>query len=215
MELEHLEHRWHQLMRRQKAPTQYIVPLWREILSAYTNENRHYHNLEHLLELFIQADKFRSKIKDFDTLELSIWYHDIIYQCLRKDNEEKSALFAKYRLEAINYPRQKLVRCYEQINATKKHELTKESNDLDTALFLDFDLVILGKDWVTYEKYFQQIRKEYSIFPAFLYNRGRKKVIRQLLDRPQLYKTNYYVEHYEKTARINLQRELDFISASS
>jgi len=211
MKVEHLEYRWHQLMRRQKAPAQYIVPLWREILSAYTNNNRHYHTLQHLVNLFNQADQFRTQIADSDTLELSIWYHDIIYQCLRKDNEEKSALFAKYRMEAINYPREKLVRCYEQINATKKHELPKGSTDLDTALFLDFDLAILGKDWTTYEKYAQQIRQEYSIFPTFLYNRGRKKVINQLLEKPQLYKTNYYVEHFEDAARANLERELELM----
>ncbi len=213
MKLEHLEYRWHQLMRRQKAPAQYIVPLWREILSAYTNPNRHYHTLQHLLDLFTQADQFRTQIDDFDTLELSIWYHDIIYQCLRKDNEEKSALFAKYRLEAINYPRQKLVCCYDQINATKKHELDKNSKDLDTALLLDFDLSILGRDWATYEKYCDKVRKEYSIFPTFLYNRGRKKVLRQLLERPQLYQTNYYVENFESTARENLQRELEILSS--
>lgn len=213
MKLEHLEYRWHQLMRRQKAPAQYIVPLWREILSAYTNTNRHYHTLEHLSDLFSQADQFSSQIEDFDTLELSIWYHDIIYQCLRKDNEEKSALFAKYRLEAINYPRQKLVRCYDQINATKKHELPENSSDLDTALLLDFDLSILGSDWTVYEKYCDKIRKEYSIFPTFLYNRGRKKVLKQLLGRPQLYFTNYYVEQYEEKARKNLQKELVILSA--
>jgi len=212
MKLEHLEYRWHQLMRRQKAPAQYIVPLWREILSAYTNENRHYHSLEHLVDLFTQADQLKAQIEDFDTLELSIWYHDIIYQCLRKDNEEKSALFAKYRLEAINYPRQKLVRCYEQINATKTHKLPANSKDLDLALFLDFDLSILGKDWPIYENYCAQIRKEYSIFPNFLYNRGRKKVIKQLLNLSQIFKTNYYVEKYEKAARNNLERELEKLS---
>lgn len=213
MKLEHLEYRWHQLMRRQKAPAQYIVPLWREILSAYTNTNRHYHTLEHLADLFNQADQFSTQIEDFDTLELSIWYHDIIYQCLRKDNEEKSALFAKYRLEAINYPRQKLVRCYDQINATKKHELPEKSNDLDTALLLDFDLSILGSDWSTYQKYGDKIRKEYAIFPNFLYNRGRKKVLKQFLGRPKIYQTSYFIDKYETAARANLSRELEILTS--
>lgn len=211
MNIEHLEYRWHQLMRRQNAPSQYIVPLWKEIVTAYNASNRHYHTLKHIADLFAQADQFRTYIEDMDTFELSIWYHDIIYQCLRKDNEEKSAIFAKYRLEAIKYPREKLVRCYRQINATKMHQLTKHS-DSDTAWLLDFDLSILGQNWSNYLTYTQAIRKEYSIFPTFLYKRGRKKVLQQFLERDQLFKTPYYTDRFEVTARENLQRELDLLS---
>lgn len=211
MKIEHLEYRWHQLMRRQNAPAQYIVPLWREIVTAYNGPNRHYHNLQHLVDLFTQADQFRTNIEDFDTFELSIWYHDIIYQCLRKDNEEKSAIFAKYRLEAIKYPRKKLVRCYNQINATKLHQLTTQS-DADTAWLLDFDLSILGQKWSDYLEYTQAVRKEYSIFPTFLYKRGRKKVLKQLLERDQLFNTPFYKDRFELLAKENLQRELDMLS---
>lgn len=211
MRIEHLEYRWHQLMRRQKAPTQYILPLWREISMAYRRPNRHYHTFHHLVELFNQADQFRTYIEDFDTFELSIWYHDIIYQCLRKDNEEKSAIFAKYRLEAIKYPREKIVRCYRQINATKLHQLT-ESLDSDAAWLLDFDLSILGSSWKDYLNYSQKVRKEYAIFPSFLYKRGRKKVLRQFLERKQLFHTPYYIDRYELPARQNLQRELELLT---
>jgi len=210
MKVEHLEYRWHQLMLRQQAPSRYIAPLWREIRTAYTNTHRHYHNLHHLADLLTQADRFRTEIKDFDTLELAIWYHDIICQCLRKDNEEKSAIFAKYRMEAIQYPREKLVRCYRQINATKTHQL-KQADDEDTAWLLDFDLAILGSDWETYNKYLDKIRKEYSIFPTFLYQRGRKKVLQLLLERKQLFHTPYYIDRFEETARENLQRELSLL----
>ena len=211
MKFEHLEYRWHQLMRRQNAPVQYIIPLWREITVAYNQPSRHYHNLHHLVDLFNQADEFKHEIVDFDTLELAIWYHDIINQCLRKDNEEKSAVFAKYRLEAIQYPREKLVRCYHQINATKKHILTNNDNN-DTAWLIDFDLSILGKDWEIYQNYTQLLRKEYAIFPDFLYNRGRKKVIQLLLERERLFQTAFYYEKYESQARLNLQKELKIIA---
>ncbi|MEM6321138.1 MAG: hypothetical protein AAF960_25980 [Bacteroidota bacterium] len=211
MRIEHLEFRWHRLMRRHRAPSQYIIPLWREIVNAYSNSDRYYHNLHHITNLLSQADKFSPYIRDFDTLELSIWYHDVIYNCLRKDNEEKSAIFAKYRLEAIKYPREKLVKCYEQINATKTHELP-ETADSDTAWLLDFDLAILSADWSTYQEYTRQIRKEYNIFPNFLYHRGRQKVLKQLLAKDQIYHTNYYHQHFEEAARENMQKELTLLS---
>jgi predicted metal-dependent HD superfamily phosphohydrolase len=40
---------------------------------------------------------------------------------------------------------------------------------------LDADLSILGKDLDTYLAYTKMIRKEYSIYPDFLYKPGRKK----------------------------------------
>ncbi len=211
MKVEHLEYRWHQLMLRHQAPARYIAPLWREIRNAYTNTHRHYHNLHHLADLLTQADRLRTEINDFDTLELAIWYHDIICQCLRKDNEEKSAVFAKYRMEAIQYPREKLVRCYQQINATKLHQLSVQ-DDEDTAWLLDFDLAVLGSHWEAYTKYVDKIRKEYSIFPTFLYNRGRKKQLQLLLERDQLFHTPLYYDRFEGTARQNIRRELVLLS---
>jgi predicted metal-dependent HD superfamily phosphohydrolase len=196
-------------MHRLNAPARYISPLWKEIAGYYSAKDRHYHNLNHLADLFSQADYFKKHIEDFDTFQLSIWYHDIIYNCLRKDNEEKSALFAKYRLEAINFPREKLVRCYQQINATKFHQI--EGDDADTAWLLDFDLSILGRKWPVYYKYTQQIRKEYAIFPSFLYNRGRKKVLQGFLKKDRLFHTDQYFTYFEKLARENIQKELDLL----
>lgn len=211
MSIEQLEHRWHHLMHRLAAPLQYNVPLWREIQRAYTAKNRHYHTLAHLADLFQQADLFKKQIKDFDILEISIWYHDIIYQVLKKDSEIKSALFAKYRLEAIHTSRERLVKCYHQINATKLHELS-DNDDSDTAFLLDFDLSILGRDWKIYANYANQIRLEYAIIPTFLYKRGRKKVLKLFLEKERIFKTDYYYENFEMIARDNIAKELHFLN---
>jgi len=106
MKVEHLEYRWHQLMLRHKAPSRYIGPLWREIRTAYTHTHRHYHTLQHLADLLTQADRFRTEIDDFDTLELSIWYHDIIdfsYLSLSKRSKKGLAAFFRPR-SAFSYP---------------------------------------------------------------------------------------------------------------
>ena len=212
MIIEQLQQRWHYLIHRQRGSLQYNVPFWREIQRAYTAQNRHYHNLYHLADLFAQADYFKDQIKDFDTLQFSIWYHDVIYNTLKKDNEEKSALYAKYRLEAINFPRERLIRCYEQINATKSHLLCTNDNG-DTAYLLDFDLSILGRNWNTYFHYTQQIRKEYAIFPTFLYKRGRRKVLNNFLKTDRLFYTQFYFNHFEAQARDNIRRELELLDS--
>ena len=76
---------------------------------------------------------------------------------------------------------------------------------------LDADLAILGKDWETYENYIKQIRKEYSIYPDFLYNLGRKKILIHFLEFEEIFKTEHFKAKYEKIARENIQKEISML----
>ena len=181
---------------------------WQEIEKSYSQKSRKYHNLHHLENMILELENVKDEISDFDALLFSVFYHDIIYKATSKDNEEKSAEVAKKRLEKINIPNEKITKIYNQIFATKSH---KRSDDSDTNFLLDADLSILGKDWKDYENYIHQIRKEYSIYPDFLYNPGRKKVITHFLEFEEIFKTNYFKEKYEKVARENIQREISIL----
>ncbi|MBM9575794.1 hypothetical protein JWG45_01380 [Leptospira sp. 201903070] len=59
-----------------------------------------------------------------------------------------------------------------QILATKGHPT---SEDLDTNIFLDADLSILGEEWDLYSGYCKNIRKEYSIYSDSDYKIGREE----------------------------------------
>lgn len=178
---------------------------WQEIEKSYSQKSRKYHNLTHLDNMILELEEVNDKITDYDCILFSIFYHDIIYKATSKDNEEKSGEIAKIRLEKLNIPQEKIVRIYNQILATKSH---KKSEDSDTNFLLDADLAILGQDWKIYENYTQQIRKEYSIYPDFLYNPGRKKVLIHFLEFEEIFKTDYFKEKYEEKARENIQREI-------
>ena len=91
---------------------------------------------------------------------------------------------------------------------SKKHQVILDKNS-DNAYLLDFDLSILGKDWETYKNYTQQVRQEYKIYPDFLYNPGRKKVLLHFLERETLYFTESYKTQFENKARENIKRELE------
>ena len=60
-----------------------------------------------------------------------------------------------------------------------------------------------------YSKYYQNVRKEYSIYPEILYKLGRKKVLKHFLAMEKIFKTDYFYQKFEKNARMNLQREFD------
>ena len=74
-----------------------------------------------------------------------------------------------------------------------------------------FDLKILSKDWEDYSIYFQQIRKEYSIYPDFLYNPGRKKALQHFLEHDYIYQTETFRNLYERQAKMNIQKEIDLL----
>ncbi|WP_262152338.1 HD domain-containing protein [Chryseobacterium foetidum] len=147
---------------------------WTEIETQYSKTSRHYHNLEHLENIFSELEEVKSEITDFDLITFSVFYHDVIYKSTAKDNEEKSAELAVVRLKNYNLSDNQLQRISKQILATKKHE---KSSDQDVNFLTDADLSILGADRNTYQKYTEKIRKEYSVYPDFLYKPGRKKAL--------------------------------------
>jgi len=185
-----------------------IFEYWKEIEKSYSQKNRHYHNLRHLENMIIELKKVNENIEDIDSVLFSIFYHDIIYKSTSKDNEERSAEIAKNRLEKINLDKVQIEKIYNQILATKTH---KESDNLDDNYLLDLDLSILGKNWNEYEAYIKQIRNEYSIYPNFLYNPGRKKVLEHFLTFDRIYKTDYFRILYENQARENISKEIEIL----
>ncbi len=198
-----LEQTFLNLIRQYHQEEAFNMACWQEIERNYSANPRHYHNLLHLQKMISELEDCQPQLQDWDAILFSVYYHDIIYNVRRSDNEVKSADFMESRLSKTSF--QRIEHCKMQIKASKNHQ---ESEDSDTNYFLDADLSILGQDWPTYENYVQQIRKEYRIYPEFLYKRGRKKVLRHFLDMESVYHTNHFADKYESRARNNLKREL-------
>lgn len=181
---------------------------WSVILKKYTSKNRHYHNLHHIHAMLQFSKEIGSEIEDIDMFLFAIWYHDIIYKATKTDNEAESAKVAEKHLKSLQIDQNRIENCKKLILSTKKHEILISKNS-DNAYLLDLDLSILGSDWNVYAVYIQNIRKEYAIYPDFMYKKGRKKVLQHFLDKPQIYFTSYYQECWEKNARQNIAKELE------
>ena len=183
-----------------------INELWIEIEKNYTKKKRHYHTLLHLENLLVQLLEVKDKIDSWETVLFTLFYHDIIYNSLKFDNEEQSAKLAEKRMGQIDVPNQIILNCVSQILATKKHN---ENLNSDTNYFTDADLSVLGQDLETYNSYSQNVRKESSIYPDLIYNPGRKKVLKHFLEMEKIYKTDYFYSKFENQAKQNLQTEFD------
>lgn len=205
-----LEKRWHQLTRQFSLGEEISAKMYAQITQRYLETHRYYHNLEHLQELFTLADENSDLIEEKVLLELAIWYHDVIYSVwFPAKNEKKSADFALQHSEVLDLPKESKARLYSWIVGTKAHTLTEEHNTLTGRLFMDFDMAILAAPREKYQLYCESIRKEYSVYPSFLYNAGRKKALLHFLATDSIFLTDIFRNQYEKLARANLQYELD------
>jgi predicted metal-dependent HD superfamily phosphohydrolase len=180
--------------------------LWIEIETSYAHKSRHYHTLTHLQHMLQLLATLKSEVADWNALLFALYYHDIVYNPLKQNNEEKSALLAEKRLQSLAVPAAQIAKCCQHILATKRHALNA---DADTNLFTDADLSILGQPREVYALYTQQIRKEYAIYPDIIYRPGRKKVVTHCLDMNRIFKTNILYDRLEETARKNLTWELE------
>lgn len=181
-----------------------ISELWAEIETGYSGNQRHYHTLQHLDHLLSQLTEIKTAIHHQEVVLFTLYYHDIIYDPLKSDNEEKSAELAGKRLEQISVPGDVREACKRQILATKSHLI---STDSDTNYFTDADLSVLGESWDTYSQYYKNIRAEYSAYPDIIYNPGRKKVLQHFLSMERIFKTDFFYDRLEAQARSNLQKE--------
>jgi len=195
------------LIRKYSDNEAYNSECWNEIEKNYSSKSRHYHNLEHLENMLTELEKVESQIQELDTLLFAIYYHDIIYKPTKSDNEHQSALLFEKRISQTSFSN--LRACMTQIELTKEHKL---SGDNDTNYLLDIDLSTLGKSLEEYQQYSKNVRKEYRIYPDFMYRKGRIKVLKSILGLDAIYKTAFFKQAYESQARENLRWELSHLS---
>ena len=178
---------------------------WELLHKNYSQKNRSYHNWKHIEAMIKSWSAYKNQLENPVETLLAIYYHDVIYISTRKDNELKSAeLACKELKEAQGID---LEAIYNLILCTQTHNASTN----DEKWLVDFDLQILGRSWDIYEMYYKQIRKEYRIYPNFMYNPGRKKALLHFLDKEVIYQTETFRTKYEKQARQNIEREIELL----
>jgi predicted metal-dependent HD superfamily phosphohydrolase len=214
------------------------------LLNHYVAKNRAYHNIHHIKSCLDELDELRSihyggamPIDEymamwdyhtdsrwqcdyqFEVVELALFYHDVIYDISKNDNEEQSANFfdkeanmgeTDWHCSATIYDVERA------INATKNHETSRWSNpngidgklNFPEIVVCDIDLAILGASHDKYEEYTNQIRQEYKKVPDEIFYRERYKEMAKFLHRNKIYRHVYFYNKYEEIARENIKQEL-------
>jgi hypothetical protein len=95
--------------------------LWIEIEKNYSSKKRHYHTLHPLNSLSAQLIDIKKEIQNWNTILFTLYYHDMVCNSLKSDNEEKSAELAEKQMKQISVSIDKIELCKNQILATKSH----------------------------------------------------------------------------------------------
>ena len=180
---------------------------WLDLEKAYSKKSRYYHNLTHIQDMIFSYEKYSNRLQFPDEVLYSIFYHDYIYVSSKKDNELKSAEFAVKILPKNAILNSKMV--FDAIIATQLHQ---HNDNEDINWLIDFDLKILARDWNDYKIYFEQIRKEYRIYPDFLYKPGRAKALKHFLENEFIFQTDEFRNLYEEKARENIEKEISLLT---
>lgn len=177
-----------------------------DLAVAYGEPGRAYHTLDHVLDCLTRFDETRDVPPERDLVEAAIWFHDVVYDAHRSDNEVRSAQWANRVLSAAGVSQRSAARVQEMVRMT---DHSAEATDPAGRLLCDIDLSILGRSPAEFDAYEDRIREEYAWVPEPEYRVGRARVLSGLLARPRIYLTGQYHDRYEAAARANLRRALD------
>lgn len=213
--IERVGARWRELLAAFSSDPGGINAELSELLAAYSAADRHYHDISHIDAMLQLSRTHRADLRDAVVVDLAIFYHDVIYDAARRDNEEASAARARTGLGVLGVPGPVIETVARYVEATKHMapgpvEAAGWDTDLDH--LLDFDLSILAADDAAYDAYAAAIRREYMIYADDAYRAGRAKVLSKLMALPTLYRVPVLKAAWEPRAKANLARELGALS---
>ena len=156
-----------------KANVNMLLDIWNE-------SHRKYHNLDHFIDIknMITEDYGNKKFNQdtYEKLILTDLFHDIIYDPMREDNEQKSAdFFMSLCLEKNN---KDILEIRTAILDTAKHKATTKLSET----FNKYDMNIIERDYDSLLVWEEGIHEEYKQYGS-QYKIGRLSFLEKCLDK--------------------------------
>jgi predicted metal-dependent HD superfamily phosphohydrolase len=173
------------------------------LIQLYSEPHRYYHNNRHIADCLAEFDVARPAAQEPETVELAIWFHDVVYDPHAADNEERSAELARQFIREVKPARVPEESVVQLVLATKHHDISLHR---DAALMVDIDLSIFGQ--ARFWEYEKQIRNEYEWVPENIFRTKRAEILQRFLARPKIFTTELFFAKYEAPARANLAESI-------
>ena len=180
---------------------------WAALVAAWSEPHRRYHDLAHLAAVLGLVGELAGAAADADAVRLAAWYHDVVYDPERTDNEQVSAERARAGLRGL-VTDERLDEVARLVRLTAGHDPAPD--DANGAVLCDADLAVLAAPPEAYAAYASAIRLEYGHLSDEEFTAGRIAVLEHLLALPTLYRTEA-AQPWTDTARANLTAELTLL----
>ena len=185
--------------------------IYQRLLAGYHEPQRHYHTLDHIKHCLGMFEDCKSLVHDPDSLEMAIWFHDVILVSGRRDNEAQSAelyleLSAGIQLDETRQLVKRL------IMATLHNG--DSLDDADSIYMVDIDLSSFGLSWDGFLRDSLNLRAENPHLGDQDYQLNQTGFQRSLLARPRFFLSDFFFDHFEKQARDNLARYFEYLRNS-
>lgn len=181
-----------------RADMQPVAAWWCEIDQRYSEPHRQYHTLGHVRDML--------QLVYGEAAVAAAWFHDIVYDPARSDNEAARAGIAAVALRELGFTVLTVDVVTQLIRATETHE--PRGLPPQALSFLDAGLAILGSSRDRYAEYLQAIRREYAFLSDEEFHERRRALFDRFLTRRRIYLTDAMRDRYESHARANIEWEL-------
>jgi len=176
--------------------------------NLYDEPNRFYHTSAHIDQCLSNMDKASVELGSSDIVELSIWFHDAIYDPGASDNESRSAdYFSSHAANRL--PRETIARVTNCILSTTHKSLPEDNY---SKFVVDVDLSGFGQNWEGFSRDGENVRKETAHLSLDKYIAGQTRFMGKLLNRDRIFSTEYFNSRYESIARDNIKKQLELYS---
>jgi predicted metal-dependent HD superfamily phosphohydrolase len=181
---------------------------WAAVVDAWAQSHRRYHDLRHLAVVLGLVGELAGAAADPAAVRLAAWYHDVVYDPARTDNEAVSAERARAGLRGL-VPEDRIDEVARLVLLTAGHD--PEPGDANGAVLCDADLAVLAGPPEAYAAYASAVRAEYGHLSDEQFTAGRIAVLERLLALPALYRLPDLAREWTPRARANLAAELSLL----
>ena len=149
---------------------------------------------------------FKLSKKDEYKLELAIWFHDIVYDSTRTDNEKLSANNFKSFGNIIGLKNKHIKEICNLILVTKHNDTVKTESE---KIICDLDL----REFTSIRSKLnsEEVRKEFVHLSDEEFYKGRADFLRKMINKKYIYSTDLYRNSLEELAKHRITIELDII----
>ena len=185
---------------------------WAAVLDAWGQPHRRYHDRAHLAAVLGIVGELADAATDPAAVRLAAWYHDVVYDPHRGDNEAVSAERARAGLRGL-VPEARVEEVARLVLLTAGHEA--DAGDANGAVLCDADLAVLAGPPASYAAYASAVREEYGHLSDEEFTAGRIAVLEHLLGLETLFRLPAVAAEWTPLARANLTAELSLLQSRS